>query len=117
MTRKDLDNMTPDEVRATLAKLRNRQAELLKGQEMTYETLAALRHDELSEIKKCMVAELSILKGEGVPPQAALPTPAKPAKGAKMTKKMRQRIERFDAMSDGEQLDHLAGLFGEDGQS
>jgi ribosomal protein L29 len=114
MTRKDLDNMTPDEVRETLDRLRKRYAELLKGQEMTYENLVSLHPDELREVKQCVATELSILKGEPVqPPQAEPePEPAKPAKGAKMTKRMRQRIERFDAMSDADQVDSLRGLWG-----
>ena len=118
MTRKDLDAMTPDQVRATLDRLRKRYAELLKGQEMNYENLVALHPDELQEVKRCMATELSILKGEPVqPPQAEPePEPAKPARGTRMTKKMRRRIERFDAMSDADQVDSLRGLFGEDGQ-
>ena len=114
MTRKDLDNMTPDEVRATLARLRKRYNELLEGQEMTYENLKALHPDELREIKQGMVTELSLLKGEPVqPPQAAEPEPepAKPAKGARMTKRMRQRIERFDALTDSEQVNSLRALW------
>ena len=118
MTRKDLDAMTPDEVRATLARLRKRYNELLKGQEMNYENLVALHPDELQEIKRGMATELSILKSEPAQtPQAEPePEPAKPARGARMTKRMRRRLERFDAMSDGDQVDSLRGLFGEDGQ-
>ena len=119
MTRKDLDAMTPDQVRETLAQLRKRYNELLKGQEMNYENLVALHPDELQEVKRCMATELSILKSEPAqPPQSAEPEPepAKPAKGARMTKRMRRRLERFDAMSDGDQVDSLRGLFGEDGQ-
>lgn len=113
MTRKDLDNMTPDQVRATLDRLRKRYAELLKGREMNYENLVALHPDELQEVKRGMATELSILKGEPVqPPQAEPePEPAKPARGARMTKRMRKRIERFDALTDGEQVDSLRALW------
>lgn len=109
----DFDKMSDAERKALLAKLRKRHAELKRQREEDDEALLDELRNRHEELKRLQAERNQLLDDLIAQPQKTpTPTPEPESVYALPTKRMHQALERFDAMTDAAQLDHLRGLWG-----
>ena len=114
-TTDDIDSMSLDELRAHNAELLAKRDRLLREREQRPD-IDAMTDEERAAYQQHLLRSIA---GKLEPAPTATPETPTVEEAAQYdlpTAKMSKRLAAFDDMSDADQLDALAGLWGEDGQ-